>query len=64
VAKVDAGTGTMVAFLAVWSQWAAAPLPMEVRIMACKLTLIRLASIFFFPPIAGLIAHLLFSGAK
>jgi hypothetical protein len=32
--------------------------------MGWKFTLIRLASTFFFPPIAGLIAHLLYAGAE
>lgn len=62
--RAGAGIGTMVAFVTAWSLWAAARLPMEVGIMGWKFTLIRLASTFFFPPIAGLIAHLFFAGAK
>ncbi|MHC4665360.1 MAG: permease [Planctomycetota bacterium] len=62
--RAGAGIGTMVAFLTAWSLWAVARLPMEVGIMGRQFTLIRLASTFFFPPIAGLIAHLLFAGAK
>jgi len=56
--------GTMVAFLTGWSLWAVGRLPMEVGILGWKFTAIRLASTFFFPPIAGLIAQTLFGGFK
>ncbi len=59
--RVGAGIGTMVAFITAWSLWAASRLPMEIGIMGWKFTLIRLACTFFFPPIAGLLANLLFS---
>jgi len=62
--RSGAGVGTMVAFLTGWSLWAVSRLPMEVGILGWKFTLIRLASTFFFPPIAGLIAHLFFAGAR
>jgi len=62
--RTGAGVGTMVAFLTGWSLWAVSRLPMEVGILGWKFTLIRLASTFFFPPIAGLIAHLFFAGVK
>jgi uncharacterized membrane protein YraQ (UPF0718 family) len=62
--RSGAGVGTMVAFLTGWSLWAVSRLPMEVGILGWKLTLIRLASTFFFPPIAGLLAHIAFSGTK
>jgi uncharacterized membrane protein YraQ (UPF0718 family) len=58
------GVGTMVAFLTGWSLWAIGRLPMEIGILGWKFTLIRLASTFFFPPIAGLIAQIFFSGFK
>ena len=54
----------MVAFLTAWSLWAVARLPMEVGVLGWRLTLARLASTFFFPPIAGLIAQLLFDQRK
>jgi uncharacterized membrane protein YraQ (UPF0718 family) len=60
--RAGAGAGTMIAFITSWSLWAVARLPMEVGILGWKFTLIRLASTFFLPPIAGLIAHLLFDG--
>lgn len=59
--RVGAGIGTMVAFLTAWSLWAISRLPLEIGIMGWKFTLIRLACTFFFPPIAGLLANLLFS---
>ena len=59
--RVGAGIGTMVAFVTAWSLWAVSRLPMEIGIMGWKFTLIRLACTFFFPPIAGLLAHLFFS---
>ena len=62
--KAGAGTGTMVAFLTGWSLWAVARLPMEVGILGWKFTLVRVASTFFFPPIAGWIAMVLFGSAK
>ena len=62
--KSGAGVGTMVAFLTGWSIWAVGRIPMEVGILGWKFTLIRIASTFIFPPIAGYIAHLFFSNAK
>jgi hypothetical protein len=50
----------MVAFLTGWSLWAVARIPMEVGILGWKLTLARVASTLVFPPIAGLIASVLF----
>ena len=58
--RAGAGAGTMVAYLTGWSLWAIARLPMEVGILGWKLTMIRFVSTLIFPPIAGLIAHLLF----
>ena len=62
--RSGASIGTMVAFLTGWSLWAVGRLPMEVGILGWKVALIRMASTFFFPPIAGLIAQTLFAGAK
>ena len=59
--RSGASVGTMVAFLTGWSLWAVTRLPLEVGILGWKFTLIRIASTFFFPPIAGLIANRLFS---
>ncbi len=62
--RAGASVGTMVAFLTGWSLWAISRLPMEVGIMGWKFTLIRIASTFFFPPIAGLIAQVITAGVK
>jgi len=59
--RSGASVGAMVAFLTGWSLWSFARLPLEVGIMGWKFTLIRIASTFFFPPIAGIIANRLFS---
>ena len=62
--RSGAGVGVMVAYLTAWSLWAVSRLPMEVGILGWRLTLIRLASTFLFPPIAGWIAQYFFSGVK
>jgi uncharacterized membrane protein YraQ (UPF0718 family) len=62
--RAGAGIGTMVAYLTAWSLWALARLPLEVGIMGWKFVLIRLASTFFFPPIAGFIAQSFFSSSQ
>lgn len=59
-----AGVGTMIAFLTGWSLWAFTRLPLEVGIIGWKFTLIRIACTFFFPPIAGFIAQLVFGWVK
>jgi len=55
-----ASAGTVVAFMTGWSIWALARLPMEVGILGWRLTAARLVSTFFFPPLAGFIAQILF----
>lgn len=62
--RAGAGVGTMVAFLTGWSLWAVTRLPMEVGILGWKLTLVRAACTFFFPPIAGLLAQVFFGGVR
>ena len=62
--KSGAGVGTMVAYLTGWSLWAITRLPLELGILGWKLTVIRLVCTFFFPPIAGIIAQLLFSNVR
>lgn len=62
--RSGAGTGTMVAFLTAWSLWAVARLPMEVGVLVWRLTLARIVSTFFFPPIAGLIAQFMLDHGK
>jgi uncharacterized membrane protein YraQ (UPF0718 family) len=55
--RAGAGVGVMVAFLTGWSLWALQRLPMDIGIMGWKFAAIRFACTFFFPPIAGIIAH-------
>lgn len=62
--NAGASIGTTVAFLTGWSLCSLSRLPMEVGILGWRFTAIRLVSTFFFPPIAGLIAQLFFSGRK
>ena len=62
--QAGAGVGTMFAFPTGWSLWAVSRLPMEVGIMGWRFTLIRIASTFFFPPIAGLIAQVITAVVK
>lgn len=62
--RSGAGVGTMVAFLTGWSLWAVGRLPMEVGILGWRFTAIRIASTFFFPPIAGFLAQTFFGGVK
>ncbi len=58
--RAGAGTATMVAFLTGWSLWALNRLPMEVGILGWRFALVRLASTIVLPPVAGVIAYLLF----
>jgi uncharacterized membrane protein YraQ (UPF0718 family) len=62
--RTGAGVGTMVAFMTAWSLLGVHRLPMEVGVLGWKFALIRLACVFFFPPIAGLIANRFFSGVS
>lgn len=59
--KSGAGVGTMVAYITAWSLWAVQRLPLEAGIMGWKFTAVRMVSTFFFPPLAGFIAQMLFS---
>ena len=59
--RTGAGVGTMVAFITAWSLLAVNRLPLEFGILGWKFMLIRLACVFFFPPVAGLLAHVFFS---
>jgi uncharacterized membrane protein YraQ (UPF0718 family) len=59
--KAGAGIGTVVAYVTAWSLVSVARIPLEVSLVSPKFALIRLACTFFFPPIAGLIAQVVFS---
>lgn len=62
--QAGASVGTIVAFLTGWSLWGIARMPLEVGILGWKLTLVRLACTFIFPPIAGFIAQLIFGHVR
>jgi uncharacterized membrane protein YraQ (UPF0718 family) len=62
--RTGASIGTMVALLTAWSLLAFTRLPMEVGLLGWKFTFIRLACVFFFPPVAGFIANRFFSGIE
>jgi len=58
--RAGAGVGTIVAFLTAWSLWGISRLPIELGFLGWKLAAIRFGTTFFFPPIAGALAHVLF----
>jgi uncharacterized membrane protein YraQ (UPF0718 family) len=62
--RAGASVGTMVAFLTGWSLWAVSRLPMDIGILGWRFTLIRVACTFFFPPIAGYLARVLFESPR
>ena len=62
--RAGASIGTMVAFITAWSLLAVHRLPMEVGIMGWQFTLVRFACTFVFPPIAGLLANMIFSHVR
>lgn len=62
--RSGASLPTVVAFLTSWSLWAVGRLPMEIGILGWKFTFIRLASTFIFPPLAGIITKIFFSGSQ
>jgi len=62
--RAGASVGTIVAFLTAWSLWAVSRLPLEVGVLGWKVTAIRLASSFVFPPIIGFLAQTFFGNVK
>lgn len=58
--KAGAGVGTIVSFLAAGVLWNFSLLPIEMGILGWRLAIARVASTCIFPPIAGLIARMLF----
>jgi uncharacterized membrane protein YraQ (UPF0718 family) len=62
--RAGASVATGVAFLTGWLVWSVTRLPMEVGILGWRFTLIRLACTFFFPPLAGFLAQILFSSPR
>lgn len=58
--RAGASVGPIVAFVTGWLILAVTRLPLEVGMIGWKFTMIRLASSFFIPPIAGIIAQAIF----
>jgi uncharacterized membrane protein YraQ (UPF0718 family) len=58
--SAGAGIGTMVAYITAWSILAVARLPLEIGILGWRFTVIRLTCTFFMPPVAGILAHVIF----
>lgn len=58
--KAGAAIGPVVAFVTAWSLLALSRLPLEIGLVGLRLTMIRLVSSLIFPPLAGLIASVLF----
>lgn len=59
--KVGAAIPVLVAMLTGWSLIGINRLPIEIGVLGPKLTLIRLASVIIFAPLAGLVAKLMMS---
>jgi uncharacterized membrane protein YraQ (UPF0718 family) len=62
--RTGASIGTIVAFITAWSLIAVARLPMELGLLGWKVMGIRLACVFFFPPLAGILANAFFSNME
>jgi uncharacterized membrane protein YraQ (UPF0718 family) len=58
--SAGAGIGTMVAYITAWSVLAVARLPLEVGILGWRFTAVRLTCSFFMPPLAGILANVIF----
>ncbi len=59
--QAGASLGTLVAYVTAWSLWAVARLPIESALISPKFMIFRLLSNILFPPLAGAIAHFIFS---
>ncbi|MGK7344965.1 MAG: permease [Candidatus Nitrospinota bacterium M3_3B_026] len=60
--RAGASVGPIVAFVTGWLILAVTRIPLEVGMIGWKFTIIRLASSFFIPPLAGIIAQSVFAG--
>lgn len=54
--KAGAAIGPLVSFSAAWSLWSVTRLPVEMALLDPKVALIRFASTFLVPPLAGMLA--------
>ena len=60
IVKSGASIGTIVAFITAWSLWALTRLPIEIGIVGFKMAFVRFVSTLIFPPLAGIIAQVIF----
>lgn len=56
--NAGAGLGAMVGFITAWSLWSVSRFPVEISLIDPKVALIRYGITFIFPPLAGIIGHL------
>ncbi|MEE8638123.1 MAG: permease [Candidatus Margulisiibacteriota bacterium] len=59
--KAGAGIGAVVGYLTAWSVWQLTRLPLEIGLVGLRPALIRYACTLIVPPLAGLLAHYIFS---
>jgi len=62
--KSGAGIGCTVAYLAAWKMWMIAGIPFEIAFLGPRITFFLRASLFIFPPIAGVVARMLSASIK
>ncbi len=60
--QTGAGLGVLVAFVMAKNLWSISRLPMEFSLLGPRLTLIRFAITFIFPPVVAITAQALFGG--
>lgn len=58
--KSGAGIGCVVAYLVGWTMWGLNGLAFEIGILGLRLTLAKRLATLLFPPVAGILAQLLF----
>ncbi|MCF8024073.1 MAG: permease [Desulfobacteraceae bacterium] len=58
--KSGAGLGTVVAFVTGWSMWGVLTIAFELALIGYRFTLLRLALVSIFPPLAGIMTYILF----
>jgi len=57
--KAGAAVGPIVSFSTAWSLWSVTRLPIEMALVDPKVALIRFASTFLVPPLAGMLATMI-----
>ncbi len=57
--KAGASMGTVVSFITAWALLAVTRMPLELGIIGWKFLILRVISVFIFPPIAGITAEII-----